>query len=142
MQTSTDESGIETPIALAIIVLVMGSLIFFGARYWMKARAQDQRERNYQSTLLTYRQALKPGITRREVEGYLHSHQNDFQVVDLNDVLQVGQDKSTLFFCEGASVVLEFYFIASKQVHGEADVASDQDTLKGIDIVRIPGACW
>ena len=45
---------------------------------WRK-QAQIRREVAYQAALCPYSDALKPGMTRKEVEDYLHSNNAQFQ---------------------------------------------------------------
>lgn len=65
MRPPADESAIETPLVLFILILVVAPLIFFGVRHEMKVRAEAQaqakREIGYQAALRSYSQVLKPG---------------------------------------------------------------------------------
>jgi hypothetical protein len=82
MRPPADESAIETPLILFILILVVAPLIFFGVRYEMKVRAEAQaqakREIGYQAALRSYSQVLKPGMTRKEIEGYFHTENINF----------------------------------------------------------------
>ena len=82
MRLPPHEYAIETPIVLLILILVVAPLIFFGVRYEMKVRAENQaqakRETTYQAALLSYSQIIKPGMKRKEVEKYLRSKKVEF----------------------------------------------------------------
>ncbi len=81
MRLPPGEYAIETPIVLLILILVVAPLIFFGVRYEMKVRAETQaqakRETSYQEALRSYKQILKPGMKRNEVEDYLRVNKTE-----------------------------------------------------------------
>jgi hypothetical protein len=59
--------------------LPLALLAVFGVRYAWKKRAQLQREAGYQSTLRSYSEVLKPGMTRKEMEDYLRAKKIGFR---------------------------------------------------------------
>jgi hypothetical protein len=60
--------NVERPLALFIMAVVLGTVVFFGIRYFGKVREAAKREEVYQSTLQSYRQIFRPGMKRKEVE--------------------------------------------------------------------------
>ena len=149
MQPYADESAIETPLVLAILILVAAPLIFFGLRYEAKVRAKTQaqakRETTYQAALSSYSQIFKPGTKRKEVEDYFRSKKIEFQrqtttpsLLVLYDLIPIGQDESTSWFCGKPDVSVKFAFSSSLPVEGRSDpIANDGDSLDFIEIFRL-----
>src|SRR5450755_790793 len=146
MQPYADESAIETPLILAILILVAAPLIFFGLRYETKVRAKTQaqakRETTYQRARNSYGQIFKPGTKRKEVEDYFRSNKIEFQqqttsasLLVLYDLIPIGQDESTSWFCGKTDVSVKFAFSSSVPVEGGSDaIANDGDSLDSIEI--------
>src|SRR5437016_13124008 len=111
MRPPADESAIETPLVLLILILVAVPLIFFGVRYEMKVRADTQaqakRETTYQAALHSYSQILKAGMKRKEVEDYLRTSKIEFRQLSLDDITHIGQDESTVWFCGKTDVFVK-----------------------------------
>src|SRR5260370_6436491 len=57
--------------SLVILALIVVTLSAFTVRHVRQKRAQRKREAIYESALRSYSEALKPGMTRNDVEGYL-----------------------------------------------------------------------
>jgi hypothetical protein len=152
MRPPADESAIETPLVLFILILVVAPLIFFGVRYEMKARAEAQaqakREIGYQATLRSYSQVLKPGMTRKEIEGYFHTKNINFVQTccvepskkhSLDDLVEIGKDAAP-WFCSENIAYLAFEFIDQEQ-HGTDWDSNDADTLKAVSIYHRAEGC-
>jgi hypothetical protein len=155
MRPPADESAIETPLVLFILILVAAPLIFFGVRYKVKvraeARAQAKREIGYQAVLRSYSQVLKPGMARKEVEGYFHAKNIDFVhtcCVDptglskkhsWDDLVEIGKDAAP-WFCRENNAYLAFEFIDQEQ-HGTNWDSNDADTLKSVSIYHRLDGC-
>jgi len=102
--------------------LVLGAL-WVVVRHVLETRAQQKREATYQSALRSYSEALKPGMTRLEVEGYLRAKDLSFRqmcCVDrkdfskrrypvYDDLLKIGQEDAP-WFCSEKSVYIAFQF--------------------------------
>ena len=100
--------------------------------------AKQKREAAYQAKLLSYSDALKPGMTRKGVEAYLRAKGVVFQqlcCVDertaLADLVKIGKEKHP-WYCEEHNVYVAFQF-AAVETH-ESWQAYDSDTLKRITI--------
>ena len=147
MQPYANESAIETPLVLVILILVAAGLIFFGVQYEAKVRAKTQaqakRETTYQAALSSYSKILKPGAKRKEVEGYFRSNKIEFRqqtttasLLVLYDLIPIGQDESTSWFCGKPDVSVKFAFSSSVPVNRRS-VANDGDSLDYIEIFRM-----
>jgi len=132
--------NIERPLALFIMAVVLGTLVLLGIRYFGKVREAAKREKVYQSTLQSYRQILKPGMTRNEVEEYLRSKEIEFLRLRDDDISKIGEDDSLIWFCGRPDVFLHFQFIASPQQ--EPQMGGDGgDKLNEIEIIRKGSGC-
>jgi hypothetical protein len=66
MRPPEDESSIEWPLALLLLILVLAPVIFFGMRHYVRVQAAEKREEVYQSTLRSYREVLKAGMQEKK----------------------------------------------------------------------------
>jgi hypothetical protein len=151
MRPPADESAIETPIGLLILILVVATLTFFGVRYEMKIQAHKKREAAYQASLSSYTQVFRPGMTRKEVEDYLHKKNVEFRqmcCVDAmelskhhswDDLIKIGREDAP-WFCGEHNVYLAFQFIDQGK-HGPWWDANDLDTLKVISVYHWLEGC-
>ena len=62
---------------LLILLVIVGLAV--GVRYVAKKQTRKRREAGYQSTLYSYWQVLKPGMTRKEVEDHLRAKKLEFR---------------------------------------------------------------
>ena len=143
MRPPTDESAIETPIVLLILILVVAPLIFFGVRYEMKVRAETQaqvkRETTYQAALRSYSQILKPGMKRKEVEDYLRLNKIEFLQMSPYDLTKIGEEKPP-WFCGTSDVYVQFRFTNVRKGEPQLD-AHDEDTLVEIAVYHRMDRC-
>jgi hypothetical protein len=132
--------NVERPLALSIMAVVLGTLVFFGIRYLGRVREAAKREQVYQSILQSYRQVLKPGMKRKEVEEYLRSKDVEFLRLQDDDISKIGEDDSLIWFCGRPDVFLQFQFTTSPQQ--EPPMGGDGgDKLNEIEIVRKGSGC-
>jgi hypothetical protein len=151
MRLPPGEYAIETPIVLLILILVVAPLIFFGVRYEMKMQAHKKREAAYRASLRSYTQVFRPGMTRKEVEDYLHGKNVEFgqtccvDAMELSkrhswdDLIKIGREDAP-WFCGEHDVYLAFQFIDQGQ-HGTRWDVNDLDTLKAISIYHRLEGC-
>lgn len=153
MRHSVDESAIETPLVLLILVLIVAPIVFFGVRYEMKERAETQaqakRETTYQAALRSYQQGLKPGMSRKEVEEYLRLKNTSFRQMccvedhskkSLDDLTKIGEEKPP-WYCNENNVYIAFQFSdhpQEKETWGRAD---NLDALRTVTIFRWLEGC-
>ncbi len=111
---------------------------------WRK-QAQRKREEAYQSALNSYSEALKPGMTRKEVEDYLHARDIRFQqmcCVDersaFADLVRIGQEGHP-WYCSEQNIYIAFQF-AAVEPHSWLK-AYDSDSLKKVSIFRWLEGC-
>jgi hypothetical protein len=109
------------------------------------SNAQKKREAAYQTTLQSYTDVLKPGITRKYVEDYLRSKGATLQqlcCIDersaFADLLKIGKEKHR-WYCSEHNVYIAFQF-AAVEPHSHPE-AHDSDTLKSITIFHKLEGC-
>jgi hypothetical protein len=134
--------------ALVLVLLAVAA----GTQHELEARAQRKRQASYELALRSYQQALKPGITRKEVESYLHKQKDAFDqtcCVDpkesatrssWDDIVKIGEEKPPSF-CGANNVYIAFQFIDHERRQGYEIRDSDLDTLKAISIYYQSGPC-
>lgn len=129
---------------LIFIAAVVIALVSAGAvRSHLKTVAREKRERGYQVALRTYSQALSPGLTRTEVERYLHAKDADFFVefgpfggsYGSADLLRMGQETAP-WYCSEQDVYLAFEFSDA-----EKDKQNASDVLEKVEIYRQYEGC-
>jgi hypothetical protein len=135
-------------ILLLILVLFIAGLCVLGVRYRLKKQAQRRREAAYQVALHSYTQILKPGMIRKEVEGYLRTKNipfrqmccvGDFSKRSWDDLTKIGEE-DTPWFCSENNVYVAFQFTDRGQ-HEAMWQANDLDTLKAVTIYRWLEGC-
>jgi hypothetical protein len=119
-------------------VVIRGEL---GRRARQKSAAAHQREAAYQIALHSYSEALKPGMTREQVEGYLRAKGVLFsQELGGNlsedhafaDLAKIGSEDPP-WYCSEIAVYIAFHFAAAEP--------SGIDSLKTITILRQAEGC-
>jgi hypothetical protein len=107
--------------------------------------AQEKREAAYQTTLQSYSDVLKPGMTRKYVEDYLRSKGVTFHqlcCIDersaFADLLKIGKEKHP-WYCSEHDVYVAFQFVAAEP--HTLPLARDTDTLKTITIFHKLEGC-
>ena len=132
---------------LAVLAIV---LLSFGVRKVAKSHARRKREAGYQSTLNSYSQALKPGMTRKEVENYLREKNLEFrqmccvdfregQKVPWDDLVKIGEEDAP-WYCSSNNVYVVFQFTKDLQFKGMWR-ADDLDHLEAVTIYRSLETC-
>lgn len=99
-----------------LVILVIVALSAAALPYaWGRAK----REAVYRSTLRSYSAALKPGMSRQQVEDYFHAQGVSFgQVCCFNehsafaDAVTIGQEKVFFPLCSSEQVIVTFEFAA------------------------------
>jgi hypothetical protein len=107
--------------------------------------AKQKRENAYQAKLQSYSDALKPGMTRKDVEDYLRAKGTAFRQLCCIDersafaeLVKIGKDKHP-WCCEEHNVYIAFQF-AAVEVHKDYQ-AYDSDMLKKITIFHKLEGC-
>lgn len=136
-------------VAALVLVLLAAAA---GTQHEFEARAQRKRQAGYELALRSYQQALKPGMTRNEVESYLREQKDAFDqtcCVDpkesatrssWDDIVKIGEEKPSSF-CGANNVYIAFQFIDHERRQGYEIRDSDLDTLKAISIYYQSGPC-
>jgi hypothetical protein len=121
-----------------LIVLVIVALSAVAIAYaWGRAK----RELGYSSTLRSYSTALKPGISRQQVEDYLQAKSISVgQICCFNehstfsDAVTIGEEKVFLPLCSKEQVIVVFEFAAG-ELHNSM-TAYPSDVLKRLFLWR------
>ena len=136
-----------------VIVSVAVGLLAFGMRYELKQRQQTRRRTDYQTALSAYTQALKPGMTRGEVEDYIQSKNARFSRIccvdstetakrhTYDDLVWIGQEEHP-WFCGEHNVYIAFQFIDYEQQKAGFDIKdNDLDKLRAVTIYHSLERC-
>ena len=119
-------------VAALLIVSVLG------IKSVIERRAEQKRQIEYQSVLKEYSGALKPGMTRRDVESYLHLKGRPFQQmccvgVRRNawaDLVRIGKEKAP-WYCSQNNVYVALEF-ETTEPHGTIQDARASDRLEDV----------
>jgi hypothetical protein len=133
------------PLKMIFVVFALFT-VGMGTRFAVKRRTAQKREAAYQLALSEYQQVLKPGMTRKEVETYLHSKNINFNHTcciessetakrhSWDDLVAIGQEDHP-WFCSEHKVYIAFQFIDYKQENtGYSMEDDDLDSLRSISI--------
>jgi hypothetical protein len=131
-----------------MLMVVMLSVVV--VRCTLGKRAQQKREVRYQSALRLYSDALRPGITRLEVEEYLETRNvqfrqmccvdgKDFSKGVYDDLTKIGEEDAP-WFCSQKDVYIAFQFAGVRRGANSWD-AFGTDTLKSVSIYRWLEGC-
>ena len=127
----------------AALVLVLSAVSIEGAR---GQSANQKREAAYQKTLQVYTEALKPGMTRTDVEDYLRAKGASFHQMCCSlewsafaDLVKIGQEKHP-WYCSEHNVYIAFLFTAI-EAHDVVVRINDSDVLKQITIFHQLEGC-
>jgi len=126
---------------LLILTLVAITLIAFGVRSVLENRAQKKREIAYETALRSYSAALRPGMTRKDVEAYLTARNQKFRLMCCvetkkfatgvyDELTKIGQEDAP-WFCSEKNVYIAFEFAGPQRNPPEA---APSDTLSKITI--------
>jgi hypothetical protein len=118
-----------------------------GAACIHSAEQARRREAAYQAKLASFSEALKSGMTRKDVEGYLRKNGYEFrQMCCMNrsgknawdDLTQIGKEPHP-WYCSEHNVYIGFEFVSDSS--HEFPEAHDSDTLKWIQIYHWLEGC-
>ena len=134
------------PVAILAVVAVSALTV----RHVLEKRAQQTREVAYQSALLSYSEALRPGMTRKQVEDYLRAKNVSFRLMCCVDVKEsskgvydeltkIGQEDPP-WVCSEKNVYVAFQFTRPERNAAGWD-ANDSDSLKDVTLYRWLEGC-
>ncbi len=118
-----------------IVALSIGA--GFGIKSLLDAKALKERQTLYTAVLKDYSDALRPGISRREVEAYLKQGHHPYRQMcciannrsAYADLVKVGQEKAP-WYCNQHNIYVAFEFDTTEP-HGLTADARDTDKLLG-----------
>ena len=131
---------------MVAVVLALAASIWGVISAKQKAKQKAKREAHYQVLFDKYSNALKPGLTRTEVEAYFKSrniHFTQMCCVEKSrdawaDLVRVGAE-SAPWFCSEYNVNIAFEF-RSTEPHRLWE-GRDNDVLESVRIFRQLGGC-
>jgi hypothetical protein len=139
------------PVKLMFVVLAL-SILAVSTRYELNRQAQKRREAVYQKTLRSYSEVVKPGMSRKEVEGYLRTKNTTFMQMccvgaatlsersSLDDLVKIGKEGAP-WFCSENNVYIAFQFADYERKGEPGWTANDLDTLKSVTVYRWLEGC-
>jgi hypothetical protein len=139
------------PLKMIFLILAL-FIVGTGTRFAMKKRAAQRRDAAYQVALSKYQRAIRPGVTRKEVEDYLGMNNN--KVIHMccvdsrqtgrhtwDDLVKIGQEDPP-WYCGETNVYLAFQFVDYVQIKTGYDMNdNDLDILKAITLIHQPETC-
>jgi len=140
-------------ILLLLLAIAVVGLLAWGILHHLQAKAKEKREAAYEASLQSYAQALKPGMTRKQVEDYFQARnitylQECCVLVEesstrhsWDDLVKVGEEEKP-WYCSEHYVYIAFRFAD----YGEPEAKwqfkdNDLDTLKSVTIYHQLGGC-
>ena len=137
---------------LLLILLAVG-LLAWGIHHRLQISAKRKREADYQTRLRLFAQALKPGVTRKQVEDYLRSNNVAYRqeccVVaeesaarhSWDELVKLGEEDKP-WYCSANSVYLAFRFADSRKPRAKSQFEDDDmDTLRSVTIYNQMEGC-
>jgi hypothetical protein len=136
-------------LAIATAVLV----VTFGVRHVVQRQELRRREVEYESTLRSYSEVLKTGMSRKEVEGYLSVQKLPFRQLccvgvkefssgvhdnAYDDLVKIGQE-DVPWVCSENNVYVAFQFLGSRK--DSRPGAEPSDRLKDVTIYHKLDGC-
>ena len=130
-------------VVAALLLALLAAAV--GARHRSEARAQRKRQAGYELALRSYQQALKPGMTRKEVEGYLRANNTKVRQMccinplegatrsSLDDLVKIGEEEVP-FVCTENNVYIALQFADHEHRQDYEMRDSDLDTLRAVTI--------
>ena len=134
------------------LVLVTSTILFLAGCAARTPQQQAERDEiHYGATLRTYQQVLTPGMTRKQVEDYLHAENVPYTQLccvesvhkhSFDDITKSGHERKP-WYCSENNVYVAFVFSdqhhhPNKHEFGDAD---EMDTLKEVSIFHWLEGC-
>lgn len=138
---------------LPLLIFVVIGLVAFGVHRRSAINAKQIREATYEAKLRSFTQVLEPGMTRKQVQDYLHTNNVTYSegccvVFDksvhrqsFDDWVKVGKEHH--WYCHENWVYIAFQFNDYGTRSPEWLIKdNDLDTLKSITIYEEVGGCF
>ena len=127
-----------------IFVVVLAALVVGGIYRAAQQKAQQQREATYQQKLRSYADALRKGMSRRDVELYLRSRSILYSQIGTGDqkaatlITKIGEEAAP-WYCSERNIYVAMEFTPVRQ-HDPWD-GDDSDILSDVRISRWDQSC-
>ena len=133
---------------IAILALIVITLSAYAVYQIRQKRAQQRRESTYQSLLGSYSEVLKPGMSRKDVEGYLNAKNVRFTQMccvaqhtgAFDDLTKIGQEDAP-WYCSEQNIYVAVQFNAAERYKNPRTETDPSDTLRAITIFRWLEGC-
>lgn len=128
--------------------IAAAGIILYAARLLLQKRSQQQRAVQYQNALRSYSEKFRAGMTRKEIENYLHAQDTPFIQMCcvehqakwiLTDLTKIGHEPAP-WYCSEENVYIAFQFTGPER-HSVSPTAEDSDTLTKITLFPWLGGC-
>lgn len=134
-------------IGIVVAALLVAALCFYAVYRAHEERARKKRESQYQAALTSFSESLKPGMTRKDVEGYLSQKKLKFQQLccvtedrgTWDDLTQIGKDEYVPWFCSEHNVYIAFQF--KPRIRPELPNAQPTDILTAVTVYKQLEGC-
>lgn len=121
---------------MVVAVLIICALV---VQHLRSRQAQRERKVEYESALRAYATALKPGMKRTDVEGYLRMRGNPFRQMccvgvqrsALADLVRIGKEKAP-WYCSENNIYVAFEFAGDPESHAPVPQAHDSGRLVNV----------
>jgi hypothetical protein len=139
--------GGAKPMSMIVLTVAIFAICIWFAQHLSDRRKAAEREVYYQTILTRYTGALKPGMSRKQVEQYLRADGRQFgqmccvaefkgEHVSLvgagwDDLIKIGEE-SAPWFCDENNVYIAFEFNPKSQ--SEQSGTSESDVLKRVSV--------
>ena len=132
------------PLKMIFVVLAL-FIVGTGTRFTISKRAAQKREAAYQLALGKYQRALRPGMTRKEVEDYLRAKNVQFRKSNFaesgpnrhsfDDLTKIGEEDAP-WYCGEHNIYVAFYFVDHESLSAPGFMLKDDDldTLKSVSL--------
>ena len=134
-----------------ILSLILAALVVGGGCYARASRAARltvQRQASYQEALNSYSEALQPGMTRKDVEGYLRRKGTPFRQMccmetsmnAYDDLTKIGSERAP-WYCSAHNVYIGFAFVDASADPRRLPESHESDTLIKVMIYHWNEGC-
>jgi hypothetical protein len=135
-----------------VLAVVTLSLVGVGIRQEVRYQAQKRRAASYETTLRSYGDVLKPGMSRKEVEDYLRAKNTRFTQMccveaetsaersSWDDLVKIGNEDAP-WFCGAKAFYIAFQFIDYERQGALVRKDNDLDTLKSVTVYPMLEDC-
>jgi len=125
-------------------LFVIALAIYAGVSSMRAKRAEQRRQDAYQATVASYRSSLAPGMSRKQVEEFLHMREEEFtrfpayrEDSAYADLVKIGEEKDGWYCGPGSvNVAIRFETATNRRV-----LEDPSDTVTGVALFKLFQDC-